>query len=551
VARLQILSGKRQGDFLELEAGTHRIGTGRAEIQLRDKEIAYKHANVIVEAKGLYIEDLGSGKGVTLNGHRLPEKEKAQVRPKDKIVVGGTELLVVEDGVVPAAGDGGDPRKVSGTTAQEIVVMFDEDEAGNLSEIAAPGPAPPAADTAALEAELRELRTKLSRREQENAALEKAVSDYHREDETSADTAFVPADLQEDLEGSNVELREQADRYQAEVLELKTGAREREDAHGQALRKLEDQLAAEKKKRSAVEREVQRLLEAREDATGDDKRRAEELKTFEDLNAQLVIENDELKERVEALRYQIEQEAARRGELVRVRVLELATENKHVLEKSAEQRTLVEAYEEKIDELDERLEELEGENEELERLLDEVRAELAKVKQERETMQKTQRQKIQRLEERVDELEAEKIRLRAQSDRALALGHADGAGGKLEDADALRAKVARLEALLDDAEIVQSARDLEARSQELEVELAGLRARLEAVPRGDETAQAVADSRAKVEELAKRNRLDERKIERLERKNRELVRANIAAEMAAQVAAAQASAETTKNPSRA
>src|SRR5207245_2168824 len=79
-------------------------------------------------------------------------------------------------------------------------------------------------------------------------------------------------------------------------------------------KKREESLTAEKKKRSAVEKEVQRLLEQREGATHEEKGRKEEVKSFEESNAQLVLENDELKERVEALRYQIEQEAARRGE---------------------------------------------------------------------------------------------------------------------------------------------------------------------------------------------------------------------------------------------
>ena len=512
MARLQILSGKRQGDFLELEPGTHRIGTGRAEIQLRDKEIAYKHANVIVEAKGLLHRRPRLGKRRHAERPPSPGERKSPGPPEGQDRRRGNRAPRPRGRRRrrggrrrrPAEGErddrAGHRRHVRGGRVREP----ERDRRRSFARGAKIGPpAPetpnaPSVDTAALEAELKELKTKLSRKEQENAALQRAVSDYHKEDETSADTAFVPADLQEDLEGSNVELREQADKYQAEVLELKTGAREREDVHAQALRKLEEQLAAEKKKRAAVEREVQRLLDAREDATGDDKRRADELKTFEDVNAQLVIENDELRSASRRSGTTNEQEAARRGELVRVRVLELATENRQVLEKSAELKTLVEAYEEKIDELDERLEELEGENEELERLLDEVRAQLTKMTQERETMQKTQRQKIQRLEERVDELEAEKIRLRAQSDKALSLGQPQGAGGKPEDADSLRAKVARLEALLDDAEIVQSARDIEARSHELEVELAGLRARLEAAPRGDEMAQAVSDSRAKV-----------------------------------------------------
>lgn len=557
MARLQILSGKREGELLDLEPGVHRIGTGRAEIQLKDKEIAYKHANVIVEAGRLEIEDLGSGKGVFVNGARLPDKGKAELKTKDKVLVGATDLLVVQVAATdkPAIPD-------AGKTAPEMVVLFEEDEDGEIvprqhggPSPSAPAPPPPEAssktpppavqvaqpaallDAAKIESELKELRARLARSDQENAALKKALDGYHKDDDADAVGGYTPADLESDIESRNVELSQQADRLQVELIELQNSQKDRDAAHERALKKVEGELEKERKKRAAVEKEVQRLLEQREGASTDDKARADELKTYEEANAQLVLENDELKERVEALKYQIEQEAARRGELIRVRVRELHEENRRLEESNAELRALVEAYEEKIDELDERLEELEGENEQLQKILAETRAELAKNKKERETMQTTLRQRTQRLEERVDELEAEKIRLKAQVDQkgraaAMAAGETTPSNAS-EEAEMLRAKLAKLEALLDDVEAIEQARTAEARLRELEAELAGLKARLAEQPKApDDLAQSLAEARGKLEELEKKGRLDEKKIDRLERKNRELVRANIAAEMA-------------------
>jgi pSer/pThr/pTyr-binding forkhead associated (FHA) protein/chromosome segregation ATPase len=548
VARLQILTGKREGELLELEPGVHRIGTGRAEIQLKDKEIAYKHANVIVEPSSLALEDLGSGKGVFVNGARIADKSKASLKALDKILVGATELLVVQiDGQAAAVPD-------AGKTAPNMVVLFEEDE--ETGEVVEKAPAPPApakaaaapppaiqvarpaggsVDTAKLEAELREMQARLARTDQENAALKKALDGLHEDDGSAG--GYVPADLESDLEGRNVELQQQADRLQVELIELKQAAKDADEAHERERKRLEAETGVERKKRLAVEKEVARLLEAKEGSKTEDRNRADELKTYEEANSQLVVENDELKERVEALKYQIEQEAARRGELVRVRVRELAEENKRLEEDAAKLKALNQAFEEKIDELDERLEELEGENEQQGKLLDETRAELNKTKQERETMQKTLRQKAQRLEERVDELEAEKIRLKAQAEaRGRANAMADGQvapTNAAEELEMLRAKVARVESLLDDVEAVEGARNAEARVRELEAELAGMRSRVEgsSVPTDDLPA-ALAEARAKVEELEKKTRLDEKKIDRLERKNRELVRANIAAEMA-------------------
>ncbi len=210
---------------------------------------------------------------------------------------------------------------------------------------------------------------------------------------------------------------------------------------------------------------------------------------------------------------------------------DLTAENHRLEESNAELRTLAEAYEEKIDELDERLEELEGENEQLDKILEETRAELQKTKNERETMQKTLRQTVQRLEARVDALEAEKLRLESRAEHKARVDTAPA--NPAEELEAQKAKVARLEALLDDVEAIEQARNSEARARELEAELAGLRARLDTEPRPtDDLASALAQARSRVEELEKRARIDEKKIDRLERKNRELVRANIAAEMA-------------------
>jgi pSer/pThr/pTyr-binding forkhead associated (FHA) protein len=539
VARLQVLSGKREGELLDLAPGVHRIGTGRAEILLKDKEIAYKHANIIVEAKSLAIEDLASGKGTFVNGTRIPDKGKTALKAKDKITVGATDLLVVQvSDEAPAVPD-------AGKTAPGIVVMIEEDEDGEVQEKATPPPPPVAPtpsvavaapvgtlDAGRLEAELRELRTKLARSDQENSALKKALDNLHAEDDKDAEGGYTPADLESDLEGRNVELQHQADKLAVEVIELQRAAKDAETASEREKKKLEAEIAAEKKKRAAVEKEVQRLLEKKAESGKDEEKQKDELKTFEEANAQLVLENDELKERVEALKYTNEQEAARRGELVRQRVRELHEENRRLEESNAELRTLVEAYEEKIDELDERLESLEGENEQQGKLLDETRGELAKSKNERETMQKTLRQKVQRLEERVDELEAEKIRLKAQLEKSGRMAAvADGTVGG-DELETLRAKLARLETLLDDVEAVEAARTSEARVRELEAEIAGLKSRLDSEPvPADELASAVAQGRARVEELEKKARIDEKKIERLERKNRELVRANIAAEM--------------------
>jgi chromosome segregation ATPase len=134
---------------------------------------------------------------------------------------------------------------------------------------------------------------------------------------------------------------------------------------------------------------------------------------FEQVNSELLLETEELKEKLAALQYQLEQEQAGRGSLVRERTTGLQKDAERLEQSNAEMRTLAEAYEEKIDELDERVEELEGENEALENLLNETRAELGKVKNERETTVKTLRQKLKRLEDKAEELQGDRARAQA------------------------------------------------------------------------------------------------------------------------------------------
>ena len=72
MARLNIMSGKRLGDVLVLDPGTYQVGTKKsADIQLRDKGVGFKHAQLIVEDGHLYVEDLKSRGGTFLNGVQL------------------------------------------------------------------------------------------------------------------------------------------------------------------------------------------------------------------------------------------------------------------------------------------------------------------------------------------------------------------------------------------------------------------------------------------------------------------------------------------------
>src|SRR5437588_437964 len=95
-ARRDCPSSRGESPGAEARASPSAGGTGRAENQLKDKEIAYKHANVIVEPESLSIEDLGSTKGIFVNGARVPDKGTAPLKAQDRVLVGATELLVLQ-----------------------------------------------------------------------------------------------------------------------------------------------------------------------------------------------------------------------------------------------------------------------------------------------------------------------------------------------------------------------------------------------------------------------------------------------------------------------
>ncbi|MCO5169892.1 MAG: FHA domain-containing protein [Planctomycetes bacterium] len=408
LARLTILSGKRSGEVLELAPGEHQIGTGRAaEIQLRDKDVGFKHARLIIEDGAVFLEDLKSKGGTYLNGEKV--EERVPLKDQDELRLGTAELRIELAGAPVAAA----PVAAAPVAVAPVAPVEDDEASPPPATAAAP---PPRVDEAVpddpdqLKELVRDLRRRLAQKTQEAQALTEAL-------EASAGAAsdaggYAPS-VAEDLEARNLELQQIADEKAALVLERdeELAAQRREIA--QLEQRVAEARSAAEKQKDSMAGEVLRSHEKLEEWRDEVKTAKDEVARFEEVNSELLLENEELKERLAALQFQVEQQAADRGSLVRERVKELQAEAERLEQSNAELRTLVEAYEEKIDELDERVEELEGENEALEKLIVEVREELARTKTERETMVKTLRQKLKRLEERAEELEGERARAQA------------------------------------------------------------------------------------------------------------------------------------------
>jgi len=407
-ARLNILSGKRQGEVVDLEPGSYDIGTRKAAaIQLRDKGIGFKHAVLVVGDDGqAAIEDLKSAGGTFVDG--APVKGTAPLAAGQPFQVGTVELLLELAGVAAAPEPEPEPEP---------------------EPAPAPDPAPAAAAAAAaaavpddldlLKEQCRTLQRQLAEKTQEAQAYADALESQSASGGGGAyddGLGGYSETASADLEVRILELQQIADEQTAQALEKDETIRALERELDVFRKKSATAIEDVKREQEAMARDVMRGHERLEEWRTEVDDARSEVARFEAINAELLLENEELKEKVEGLRYQIEQEASKRGELVRVRVVELRSEIERLENSNVELQTLVEAYEEKIDELDERVEEVEGENEAQQAVVEDLRDELAKAKHEAETRAKALRKKVQSLEMQVERLQGESARARAAAE---------------------------------------------------------------------------------------------------------------------------------------
>lgn len=102
--QLQILSGKRQGETVELQPGAEvDIGNRKsARLSIRDPWVSYNHARIVVESGRFVIEDQDSSNGTWLDAPSGPKRIKRhELVPNDVFALGKTRIKFLADAPAP------------------------------------------------------------------------------------------------------------------------------------------------------------------------------------------------------------------------------------------------------------------------------------------------------------------------------------------------------------------------------------------------------------------------------------------------------------------
>jgi len=84
-----------QGTDLEMPAGEFVVGrSSNCNLALDDALVSRRHATILVQGDGVWVDDLGSRNGVAVNGERIDGRRK--VVHLDRITIGSHDLMLVE-----------------------------------------------------------------------------------------------------------------------------------------------------------------------------------------------------------------------------------------------------------------------------------------------------------------------------------------------------------------------------------------------------------------------------------------------------------------------
>jgi pSer/pThr/pTyr-binding forkhead associated (FHA) protein len=92
---LEVISGSDQGKRHLVRGGRAVVGrSDSCDMQLYDGSVSRRHFEIVIGPSGIFLRDLGSGNGTSINGKK---KVEGVVRHQDIICVGDTQIQVVDE----------------------------------------------------------------------------------------------------------------------------------------------------------------------------------------------------------------------------------------------------------------------------------------------------------------------------------------------------------------------------------------------------------------------------------------------------------------------
>lgn len=265
--RLEILSGKRKGDVIDLVKDKLDVGNKKtAAISIRDPWVSFKHGCVGFENGRYYVEDLGSTNGTWINGKKIEPHNRQTLKHGDTVYFGKTKTRY--------RGEGG-ARRV--TSAEVKTLKEERDELLRVKDVLERFLDVPKDQRSAILAKVKrpeaivdnEAVDKEKARAEELEGKVKAL----REEKEEAEKARLKAqrDL-EDLQGSVKDFEQQVLSLQGQVTNLQEqsqasvaaskGEMEKQQALEAQIRELENHKAELERKLEEAELEVKQKTEA-------------------------------------------------------------------------------------------------------------------------------------------------------------------------------------------------------------------------------------------------------------------------------------------------
>ncbi len=100
-AQLVVIQGRAQQASVELDTDTLTIGRQEEnDLVLESDRVSRRHAKVLREDGGYFIEDLGSFNGTLVNNRKLTPCQKRKLRHKDVLQLSDCRILFLDHNVL-------------------------------------------------------------------------------------------------------------------------------------------------------------------------------------------------------------------------------------------------------------------------------------------------------------------------------------------------------------------------------------------------------------------------------------------------------------------